>query len=449
MTALPNTILTVLTPFAVLFSTKKTWNHALLLVIGAIICKGGRTVCGALRVMGLKGECTFDKYHKILNRAHWSTLKGSRMLLDKIVGLGQDPIVIAVDEHIERRQGRRIKVKGCYRDAVRSSKKCVVKCFGIKWITVMILKSFSWSPRIFALPFMTILAPSEKADYKQGKKHKTTIDWTIQMVLQIKRWLHNRRIIITGDGGFANIKLAWTCIKEGVELVTRLRLDARLFDFPLEQKSIGRRPKKGRKLLKPAEMLQSLDIEWKEEEVKWYGGKKRKVRYATTTCLWHVEGSEPLPIRLVLLEDSSGEYDKIALMGVDRNFRLTAIEIIEFFVARWNQEVTHREVREHLGVETQRQWSDKAIARTTPVLFALYSLILLMGDHLNKLLPIKARDAAWYQKQHVTFSDVLTEVRRQIWFSRYFNGFDSKPEPGQILSSEMLISLIDNLAEAV
>jgi hypothetical protein len=447
MPTLPRPIISVLQPFSTLFSTGKTWGHVLLLLAGTILCRGGRTVCSALKTMGLSGEQTFDKYHKLLNRAKWSAHEASKILLDELAGPESETIIIAIDEHIERRNGKNIKAKGCYRDAVRSSKKCVVKCFGLKWITVMMLKKFSWNPRMFALPIMTVLAPSEKANQKEGKRHKTTIDWTVQVVKQLRRWLPNRRIVVPTDGGFANARLGWTAIKQKVHLATRLRHDARLFDFPEEQIGPGRKAKKGRRLMTPREMLKQPDLDWQETEVLWYGGQRRKVQYLTFTCLWHVVGNEPLPVRIVLLKDPVGEYEPVVLMGVSHDCSLNAIEIIEGFVSRWNQEVTHREGREHLGVETQRQWSDKAIARVTPVLFALYTLVLLMANRLHEIAPLEPQSTAWYKKEHVTFSDALRAVRKALWRDKYFKGFDSASDPDEIFSPEQIESLLDQLSE--
>ena len=126
---------------------------------------------------------------------------------------------------------------------------------------------------------------------------------------------------------------------------------------------------------------------------------------------------------------------------------LSALAIIEEFVKRWSVEVTFREVREHLGVETQRQWSDKAIARETPALFALYSIIILIGLQLGR---IPMRTAAWYSKQSNTFSDILVEVRRNLWRERYFEQVVENSDLIEILARDGLMTeIIDHLAEAV
>ena len=447
MRSLPACMIAVFAPFATIFSTRKTASKAILLLAGAILCRGGRTVCAALKILGMQGERRFDKYHRVLSRASWSSFKGSKVLLQQLSKESKGALVIAVDEHIERRPSRKIKGVGCYRDPVRSSRNHVVNCFGLKWITVMLLKEYSWMPYVLALPFMTILAPSEKASTAAGKRHKTTIDWTVQLVKVLRRWFPTIRLIFTADGGFANARLAWVCLKHNVCLVTRLRLDARLFGLPPEVTCRGRPPKKGKRLLTPKHMFAQPGLRWTEAQVKWYSGKSRRVAYASTTCLWGPQGEEPVPIRLVLLKDLMGEYQPIALVGIDGLFQLTPIEIIEHFVARWRQEVTHREVRDYLGVETQRQWSDKAIARTTPALFGLYSLIVLMTDVLQGTVALRCASTAWYQKQHLTFSDMLRGVRRHLWGSRYFNWLYGDDEHNKMLSREKVEALIDELSE--
>jgi DDE superfamily endonuclease len=179
MPPLPEAIIVVLSAFAPLF-TAPTWAHAQGLMIGAVLCRGPPTVAAVLRVLGLGTEARFERYHRVLSRARWSGLQGSRLLLGWLVRLlpsGCLPMV-GVDETLERRQGKRIKAKGIYRDAVRSSRHRVVKCFGLKWICWMLIVPLPWSSRPWALPFLTLLAPSEQANRHAGKRHQTTVDWT-------------------------------------------------------------------------------------------------------------------------------------------------------------------------------------------------------------------------------------------------------------------------------
>lgn len=423
MSTLPSDILQILQPFSKIFSNKRSWMLASFLLVPLILAKGGRTVCRLLRFAGLKGERAFDKYHKLLNRANWNMLRGSKILLQAILrgSSAKDTVYIAIDEHLERRRGPKIKAIGCYRDAVLSTSRRKVKSFGLKWMNVAVLKSFSWSKNIFALPFLTVLTRSKESDLRNSKRHKSTTDWMCQIVKQIRRWLGNKRVVIVTDGGLNSVEMALTTLKNGMHWVTRLPCNARLYDFPPVQTGRGRPRVRGAQLEKPSVMLARNNLPWKQEIVRWYGGIRKQIEYVTFTCIRYVDGFPPVPVRIVLLRDPMCQFESMALMGVSCDMSLQAIEMIEQFVGRWNLEVTFREAREHLGIETQRQWSDKAIARTTPILFSLYSLILLIADNLNVQEPVQPVTAAWYLKSNVTFSDTLAMVRKKLWQNSNFN----------------------------
>jgi hypothetical protein len=287
----PAAILTYLLPFSVLFS-RPVWKNVLVLVLGAILARGKRTVTSCLRVMGLKDEVNFSKYHWVLSHAKWSSLMASRILLGLIVKfIGTlTPLVMIIDETLERRKGKKIKAKGYYRDAVRSSKKNIVKCFGLKWITLTVLVKFPWSNRRWALPFMTVLEPSERSDIASKRRHKTSVEWTIQMLKQVRRWLPGISMTVLGDGGFATATLCWECLKLKISLVSRLRIDARLYDFPAERLpgAKGRPSKKGNKLMSFKDMLKVEGLFWKEVDVNGYGGKRCKLRYIQLCGMWKV-----------------------------------------------------------------------------------------------------------------------------------------------------------------
>ncbi len=424
MPHLPASIVPILIPFAPLF-TAPTWRHVQVLLIGALLAQGPRTVAAVLRVVGLGGERRFEKYHRVLSRAQWSGLQGAKILLGLLVMLlPRDwPVWVGVDETIERRRGRKIGAKGRYRDAVRSTEKVVVKCYGLKWIGMMLLVPLPWSSRVWALPFLTVLAPSKRANEAAGRRHKTTVDWTLQMVKAISRWLGERRWRLVGDGAYACVCLALAGVAEGstMTLISRLRLDARLYDFPVAVP--GRRgpePRKGRRKRKALkDRIDEAMRRGKRVEIAWYGGRRKPVCLLSGVCLWYVSGWPPVPIRWVLVVDPSGKSRPEAFFSTDRT--MTPQQIVEGFVLRWNVEVTFEESRRHLGVETQRQWSDLAIARTTPVLMGLFSLVCLIAHHLTAGMKLLPTSTAWYLKTEATFSDVLALVRRAIWAEKYFD----------------------------
>ena len=332
-----------------------------------------------------------------------------------------DPIVLLVDETLERRKGKKISAKGYYRDAVRSSKSQVVKASGLEWLVMALSVKLPLVPRALALPFLTVLEYSKKCDKKRKRRHKTMLDWAGQMIRQVRRWVgKGREIILIGDGAFATRELALSCIRYGITLTSRLKMNASLFDFPPEVKpnKRGRPAQRGNRLLNFKEMLTLDNLPWKEAEIVGAGGVKRLVRYVSNTCLWGAGGGFPIPIRWVLIVDPTGKLDPMPLMSTDS--LMTPEQIIEYYIERWSIEVTFEESREHLGVETQRQWSDKAIGRTTPILMGLYSLVCMMGYRLNKEGLLKMEKAAWYKKNHLTFSDMMKAVRMVIWKDNLF-----------------------------
>src|SRR3990167_3904471 len=189
MHTLPPGMVAVLKHFRQLFSSP-VWQHIQVLTIGAILCQGASRVSTILRIMGLSQEKRFEKYHRVFNRAKWNSVNGAKILLGLLIPLlpASSPLLIVVDETIERRNGRKIKAKGCYRDACRSTEANVITCYGLKWVCLMLIVPLPWCERPWALPFMTILATSKRYDEARGRKHKTSIDWTIIAVRVISRW---------------------------------------------------------------------------------------------------------------------------------------------------------------------------------------------------------------------------------------------------------------------
>ena len=178
MLTLPDEMIALLTAFGAEFS-KNVWVLAQILLVGAILSPHKRTVTAALRAMGLSQEKGFDKYHRVLNRDKWSGLRLSHILLGLLVtsfvAVGV-PVVIGVDETIERRWGPKIVERGIYRDPVRSSKSHVVKASGLRWVCLMLIVDIGWVGRAWALPFLTVLAPSERYDQQRGRKHRKVLD---------------------------------------------------------------------------------------------------------------------------------------------------------------------------------------------------------------------------------------------------------------------------------
>jgi DDE superfamily endonuclease len=444
---LTNEVSDVLAPFQNLFVQQRSWQKAQEMLVGAILCRGKRTVSRVLTIMGLAQSPSYGKYYRVLNRIGWSGLKGAQILLGMILALltpGKS-IVIGIDETLERRWGKQIWGLGIYRDAVKSSHKHIVKSSGVRWQVMQVLLPLPWSKRAWGLPFLSVMMPSESTPRVGGRGYKSSLDWAAQMVSVVSHWLQ-RSWICVADGGYGNAKFGWACRRHGVSLVSRLPWKANLYDFvptAPPRRLRGRPRTKGARQPSMQQRVETLKFESGQFHVlRWYGGGYALRQLVTGTAVWDVDGYPPLPLRWVLVIDPTGQQPPSALFST--NLMLQADEIVELFVSRWSLEVTFEEAHAHLGFQSQRQWAKAATTRTTPVLLALFSLICLIAHRLHSIAPISPHTTAWYAKSELTFADLLDAVRAALWRSHLF----SRPafEPALALFSdaerEQLIQLL-------
>ena len=420
MRTLPTTMIRVLAPFAPLFS-KRVFEHVQLLLTGSILASGKRTVASALRAVGLDKEKRFCRYHRVLSRAAWSTREASRILLGLLVEafVPDGPLVVGVDETLERRQGKKIAAKGIYRDPVRSSHTHFVKTSALRWVCLTLLAPIPWASRVWALPFLSALAPSERYSKERGTRHKKLTEWAWQLLLQVRRWHPQRELVAVADGGYASLELLDRCrrLRKPITFITGLRLDGALYEPapPRYPGQIGRPRLKGERLPNLSVVAEDPRTDWTPIVVAdWYGREKGTFEMVSATALWYSSGLPAVPLRWVLIRDPEGEFDTQALLCTD--LTVEPAKIISWFVRRWQMEATFQEMRQRLGFESQRHWSEKAIRRTAPALLALFSLVTLFAhQRMAQGSGIVVRQTAWYRKSYPTFSDALALVRKELW----------------------------------
>lgn len=443
---LSDPIVTVLRHFESAFS-QPTWRHVQVLVVGTVLARGRRTVSSALRQMGMASAEDFSIYHQVLNRACWSPLELSRRLLLLLVRLfvrTNGALTFVVDETLERRWGRRISLRGHYRDPLASSKQRAVAVSGVRWVVMTLIITPPWTQRSWALPVMSVPAPTPAVSRRLGRRHKTVPQLARQMMLILRRFLPHAEMTILGDQTYSVAELGRECARHQVRLIAPLRLDARLYEpAPPRQPGVTGRPRlKGERLPKLSEVLQSEQTAWSRLRVRWYDGRQRSLEITSGCAQWYRIGQPVLAIRWVIVRDPLGKLSPRAYFST----RQTDVprHIVVAFIKRWTIETTFEEARAHLGIETQRQWSDKAIQRETPCLLGLYSVVTVLAQALYPAGDVPVQATAWYRKRQPTFADVLACVRRHLWGEFNYSTSARDPDLLEIPRCEM-----NRLAQAV
>ena len=200
-----------------------------------------------------------------------------------------------------------------------------------------------------------------------------------------------------------------------------MRLDAQLYAPapPRYKGQIGRPRRKGVRLPSLQQRVIDRKTKWSKVTVPhWYSEGPRTIQVATGTAVWYRVGLPVVPVRWILIRDPQQQFRPQALLST--NLQLAPAQAVQWFALRWQLEPTFAEVRAKLGVESQRQWNHLAIARTTPCLLALFSLVTLWADNLHQRGKLSPRQSAWYRKPQLTFSDAIAAVRQSLWSCSLF-----------------------------
>jgi hypothetical protein len=264
----------------------------------------------------------------------------------------------------------------------------------------------------------------------------------------LRRWYPHHEIVAVADRAYASLKLLDQCRKlsNPITFITRLRLDAALYEpaAPRRPRQVGRPRLKGERLPNLSMVGEDPSTVWEPITVAdWYGSEDRTVEIASATAVWYSTGLFVVPIRWVLIRDPEGGFKAQALLCTDLD--ADPEQIVRWFVMRWQLEVTFQEMRRHLGFETQRQWSELAIRRTTPALLGLFSLVTLFAHRqMRQTAGALRRQAAWYHKRHPTFADALALVRKELWAHETFCG-----SPAQTDTVKVPRAFVERLTDVV
>lgn len=425
-----------------------------ILAVGAILSPKKRSISECLRVMGLAKESNYSSYYYSLNGAVWSGLKLAKLLLFLVISKLNKPestsVTFVLDDTLVRRYGKRVSMRGRYHDAVRSRGPYKVITTGVRWLSLQIVCQWPWSQRQWTAPILTIPCPTEKVCQKEGMIFRSMEQRSCLILKLLRRWLPEHKIMVLADGGFISALFSKQAEQLAITLVMRARSNLCFFDPPPPPVpgKRGPKPKKGARQPNLKTRFEKNLLDFKEATLDWYKNSQKQVNIASGTALWYRDGVDPIAVRWFVITDPEGKFKPSYFIATHYE-DFSAVQLAQSYQLRWNCEVTFQELRQNLGLETQRHWSRKAMQRITPLLFGLHTLVTLIATELPTVIP--RFEAAWYcpdEHPNASFHDILAKVRLALWHE-YLNYTDSANHPSSCsISKDKLDSLLQTLAFA-
>ena len=422
MINLPSVAEPLLMSFSIAF-TEPTFQRTLVLLVGAILAKGRRTITNLLWNVGDLAEGDPSDYHRVFSRAPWSLWKLGRVLAIAVIELAafDDWIRVVVDCTVAEHKGKKVYGKGCHHDAVRSTDTHKAYRWGHRWVTLAVVVRFPFCSRPWALPVLAALYRPEELNKKEGRRHKTPIQLAQGLMAILLHWFPDKKFVLLGDGGYASHDLARFCYRhrDRLALVSKFVPDGALYappPPPKKNKKGGRPRVKGKKLKTPQAVV--ADSRLRKTTVSWYGATERQVQVCDGHGQWYHAGAGLVPVHWVFVRDGEGTRRDEYFYTTHDGF--TAEQVVTLYTMRWNLEVTFQELRAHLGFEKTRQRVENSVLRMGPCLLGLFSVIsLIYHEHLKRHKATTC-DRPCYTKNEPTFTDAIATVRQLFWEETVF-----------------------------
>jgi hypothetical protein len=413
---IPAFALPVLTMLRPTFSTP-TYNRFLVLLVGALLTTGRRTITNILRIVRQQAPGHASSYHRVFSQRRWSPWVMARalirFLLDHVVPSG--PVLLAGDDTVTEHPGPKVFGKGRHRDAVRSSHRYTAYRWGHKWVVVSVLVKLPFARRPWALPVLVALYHPPEWDREHGTRHKTPAHLARLLLARLIRWLPQRHFIFVGDMGYGTSETARFCQqhRRHLTIVSKFYGDAALYQPPPPRTchTMGRPRVKGQKRASPHEVVANTTKRTRLT-VAWYGGTTRDIEVVTGTGHWYRIGEDLVEVRWVYVHDCTGTHRDEYFFTT--NITMTPQQMVECYTQRWSIETTFQECREYLKLESTKGYGQHTVLRFTSCLFGLYTMVILLYLQLPRSSST-LRAIVWSGKSTVTFSDMLTCVRRALW----------------------------------
>jgi DDE superfamily endonuclease len=413
---LPACAMPVLMMFRPAFSAP-TYRRFLVLTLAAVLTTGRRTITNLLRTVRSQALGHMSTYHRVFSQRRWSAWALAHALitclLDHVVPPG--PVLLAGDDTVTEHPGPQVFGKGRHRDGVRSTHNYTAYRWGHQWVVLSVLVKLPFATRPWALPILVALYRPPEWDRMQRRRQKTPAHIARLLLARLMRWSPERHFIIVGDTGYGTSETARFCRRHHrhLTLVSKFYGDAALYEPPPPRRrsTIGRPRVKGQKLPSPQEIVAHSAYRTRLMVV-WYGGTSRDIELVTGTGHWYRIGEALVAVRWVYIHDCTGTHRDEYLFTPDLS--LDPQQIVECYMQRWSIETTFQECREYLKLESTKGYSQQTVLRFTPCLFGLYTLVVLLYLQLPRSSST-VRTILWQGQSTVTFSDMMTCVRRTLW----------------------------------
>jgi hypothetical protein len=407
--------------------TKPSFETFRVMVAGWLLGHGRRTVTHVLLAGDGLSHKTFSCYHRFFSQARWSVDQVGRVVLQLVLKcIASDaPLVVAVDDTLNRKTGKRIWAAGMHHDPLRSTARRAAFAFGHNWVVLSVQLRLPFAPdTIWSLPILMRLYRRKHKPRKPGRprgerkaigqatsaQYRTRPQLARDMIALMASWLGGRTMHVVGDSEYAGKSIS-RHLPDHVHLTSRMVINAALYALPPKRRQgqRGAPRKKGQRLASPAELAKSRRSRWTTITATLYG-KRLRVRHKTCVALWY-NSAGAQPLRIVVVRDPAGRRRDDCFFTTDLD--LSPKAILELFAMRWPLEVTFYNTKQCLGLEDPQNRTPKAVQRTAPLALYLYTLtILWFAEHGCFNLAAYRKAHPWYrQKQMPSFADILTCLR--------------------------------------
>jgi hypothetical protein len=417
--------------------TQPSFQTFRALVLGQVSQTGARTVCGMLVGARLSAVWDHGRAHRFFSRARWSCdelgLRVAEVILARLIEPGE-AVLVAVDDTLLKRRGRRVFGAHWHHDATANSDKHT-SAWGNNWVVVGIVVGLPFLERSVCLPVLFRLWRPRRKQIAKGKpdpERPSKPALAREMVDLLAARIAGRRLDVVGDAAYAAGALRG--LPGRVTLTSRLRSNAALYArTPPPTGKRGRPAKWGTRLGSLAQIATDPATRWSAATVRRYA-KTEELMLTTIECLWGPLGAET-PVRVILVQDANRACGyQIALITTD--LQASAEQIVERYSERWPIEVCYEEAKHIYGVGDARNRAPKAVERTVPFQFLCMTLTTVWyaeaGHHPDVVSAHRAR-APWYRsKTNPSTADMLAKLRRTIIAAQYRPGQVSTPTPAEI-----------------